>query len=335
MGQRAKGFENLMEHFRENNYTNDSISPELIHRAREFTITLSQVPLELNVKEVTLESPYRGNPFPISYSVIFRKNLITLFEPGKFVCHQLNGLERNLSLEDNLNSKQFLYAWIIGEELVAKSETDYFYFTDNNTWEVYSESVPLSSIDTPGVNRAKLFEDEKYIVYSGCHGEFGGEIFFYNKQTKETHQTVATCANSVLKNEDASYSVLYNLGHLYGSAGMKVIDNPDLLGGGKGARTHFYFSEIQIFSSFILEEKTFYMVHWRDATFLATIQSDTISIVNPLFDDGLYTHNPITSVYEDDFTLMNLDFYLKGKEREVACIVINGRDLTKITWQEK
>jgi hypothetical protein len=333
IGQTDKEFEQLIEHFKKNNYTHDTISSTSIHNGKSFTINLSKTPLDLNIKELTIENPYEGNPFPLSYSVIYRDNLFTLFEPGKFVCHDLSTYKRNLDLEKILNTKKFFYAWIIGDKLVAKSGLDYFYFTDDNSWEKYSKPVPLSNKNIPFESKPKLFEDEKYIVYMMCKGEWGGTIFFYNKSTGKTYETGATCANSVIK-KDEKYYVLSHLGHMSGTADIQIIENPESLSASRNSKTLFDYYNIQIFSSFELDETTYYMVNWRDATFLATIKNDTISIVNPLFNNDLYTHDPITQSYGDNLTLMNLDFYGKGKEREVSCIIIRGNDLAKINWKE-
>ena len=77
------------------------------------------------------------------------------------------------------------------------------------------------------------------------------------------------------------------------------------------------------------------MVFWRGATFLATFKNSCFSIVDPLFNGELYTHNPITTYYDDEITLINLDFYGKGKYREVSCVLIQGSRLTKIDWEIK
>jgi hypothetical protein len=95
----------------------------------------------------------------------------------------------------------------------------------------------------------------------------------------------------------------------------------------------FDWREILIFSSFAYQENTIYTVNWRDRTFLAEIENDVIKIINPLFNNDLYTHNPITAVY-DNTILMNLDFWGTGREREVSCIVIKGGQLIKLDWNE-
>ena len=59
----------------------------------------------------------------------------------------------------------------------------------------------------------------------------------------------------------------------------------------------------------------------------------SIKIVNPLFYNDLYTHNPITIKYEK-YTLMNLDNYGIGLNRKISVLLIEGNKITKIDWNE-
>ena len=77
------------------------------------------------------------------------------------------------------------------------------------------------------------------------------------------------------------------------------------------------------------------MVNWQDRTFLSEIRKKDIIIVDPLFNSDLYTHDPITTQYENGVILMNLDFYGLGREREVSMIIIKDKEITKIDWNNK
>ena len=45
--------------------------------------------------------------FPKSFSTIYKDNLISLFDNGKFVCHNLKENSRNEELENNLNTQRY------------------------------------------------------------------------------------------------------------------------------------------------------------------------------------------------------------------------------------
>jgi hypothetical protein len=153
---------------------------------------------------------------------------------------------------------------------------------------------------------------------------------------------------------------LSHLGHGFGSSDLKLICDPSKLLNLKKYKTKqinmstiarmeaigyadstkhaikiFDFYGIQLFSSFVWNNKTLYMVHWQERTFIAEIYDNNILIVDPLFNSDLYTHDPITKRYESGDTLINMDHYGTGGEREVSMLLIKGREITKIDWNEK
>jgi hypothetical protein len=312
----------------------EKVTIEGISSDEHFFVDTSENLINLNINEIKLENPYGRSSFPLVFSLVYQNHLISLFEEGKFTCHNLDDFERNRQLENKLNSRNCFYAWIIQNQLVVKSGLEYYYLEEDSNWTSYSKPFPLFSKNIPMLGGGKLFEDEDYIIYKECHGEWGGTIFFYSKTSMNTYKTSATCANSVIK-KDGKYYILSHLGHMSGSASVQIITNPENLKTPIGTEELFSYFNIQIFSSFNISDSTFYMVHLNDETFLASIKNDTISIVHPLFNNDLYTHDPITTSYGDNLTLMNLDFYGIGQKREVSCIVIKDNNLTKINWKEK
>jgi hypothetical protein len=254
-------------------------------------------------------------------------------------------MSRDTAFEKKINTRKFKYHWLIDDKLVGISGDRYYIFDMENGWIKYHLSLPIK--DQP-----ILFDDESYMCFRDCHGEWGGTIYFFDKATHKIHYTEATCANSVLKNSNG-YLVLSHLGHMFGFTQLKKISNPAKLptvetrdinktvnGEALGytdksntAQTILDYFEILIFSSFILDNKMIYVVNWRDSTFLAEIENDVIKIINPLFNNDLYTHDPITRSY-GEITLMNLDFWGIGQEREVSGIIIQGKTLIKYDWNQ-
>jgi len=219
------------------------------------------------------------------------------------------------------------------------------YVWNGSNWIKSKDSFPLK-------NQPKLFEDDEFIVYRDCHGEFGGTVYFYEKLTTKTFFTESTCANSVIKSKNG-YEVLAKLGHGNGFSEIKMINDPRKLTLAKeteinttvkGAALGYTdksnafekkldFYGVQIFSSFIWKNKELFIVHLADLTFIAEIKNNKIEIVNPLFFSDLYTHCPITSKY-GEYTLMNLDHYGTGLEREISVLIIKGNKITKLDWNE-
>ena len=343
-------FSKIIEHFEKYaKYSEDTIVLPLLHKSKEYRIEISDTPILFDIKEIVLKNPFdkpndRYYKYPISFSVIYQNRLISLFEQGEFVCHTIPSMKRDIEFEKVINTKKFEYHWIIGEKLVGRVKDKYYFLNSEYKWTKYDRFIPLK-------NQPKLFEDNNYISFCDCHGEWGGTVYFYNKLTEKIYFTEATCANSIIKENE--YLVLSHLGHMFGSSELKSIGFPDKLSQtdidkvnttykgealgytDKSAKSKIVFDYygIQIFSSFPYQERTIYMVHWKNRTFLAEIENNVIKIINPLFNSGLYTHAPITTTY-NDIVLMNLDFYGIAREREVSCIIIKDGQLIKLDWNE-
>jgi hypothetical protein len=322
--------------YRDSTYVADGESRKL-----QYVLRVADQPLGLTyrIKQVL------GHGYPVSYSVIFHNCLVALFKNGKFKCYRLPNLAADEQLEQQLNNRIWQRHWLIGSQLVAQSENGYYVFDlSTQTWQPYNQPVPFGK-------QPKLYEDVRYLVYADCQGEFGGNAYFYNKQTRETHRVGATCANSVWQ-EKGQYRLLASLGHGMGGAGASIIVDPEILPLIAAKRTIavglpeagtamknilplFDFSGLQLFGALRYQHQTLYLMHWRSTTFLASIAGQQITIVDPLFTNNLYTHNPVTTSYGAELALTNLDFYGLGGSNEVATLVWQGQQITKIEWGEQ
>ena len=343
-------FSQLLNHLEQNKYYRlntkpDTIRLPLIHSDKDYKIELSDNPVAFDIEAIVLQNPV-DDKFPISFSVIYQDRLVSLFEPGVFVCHSITSLGRDIEFENKINTREFKYHWLVEDNLVGFSDDRYYIFEPDNGWSEYDLPLPIKE-------QPVLFDDDSYICFRDCFGEWGGTIYFYDKRTRKIHYTEATCANSVLKDNN-NYFVLSHLGHMVGITKLKEIADPaelpvadpesinktvdeQALGytdKSKASQVIFDYHGIQIFSSFIYDRRTVYMVYWRDATFLAEIEGDRIKIVNPLFNGGLYTHDPVTRSYGDAI-LMNLDFYGIGRYREISGIIIQNNKLIKFDWNQR
>ena len=93
----------------------------VIHKGEDFNIILSESSLEFKEKEIVFENPNQNNSFPLSFSVIFKENIVSLFEPGTFVCHKLSDFSRNEELEWIIRSMLTPFMVIISNSLVLVS----------------------------------------------------------------------------------------------------------------------------------------------------------------------------------------------------------------------
>jgi len=321
-----------------------------VNKENTFTVEISDDPIIFKVKEIVLENPY-GNDFPVSYSVIYKDRLISLFEQGHFVCHSIPSMQRDLSFEEKINTKEFQYHWIINNKLVGFSEGQYYYLDSNDKWLKYKEEFPL--IDQP-----KLFEDDSYIAFCDCEGEWGGTVYFYNKATQRIFFTEATCATTVYKKE-GKYYILSELAHIMGRSALKEIANPDQLtpisldeirkhprgkevnaigysDKSNASRNVFNLYEIGLVSTFNYEGRTIYLtdLYRLDRMFLAEIDNNTVKIVNPLFNSSIVAHYPVTTLYPNGI-LINMAYYRIGRYREVTCMIIKDDQIIKLNWNKQ
>ncbi len=347
-----KPFRQLIQHYKTyfmgDVYWSNQVKPPRIYQpdtntTKEFKIMLSDSALALHKEELVIRVPYKNNPYPVSYSVIYENRLVSLFEPGQFVCLSVDKLNRDINYEKKLNTKQFDYHWVLGGRLVALSKGAYYWFDTKAGWHLYAEPVPFGK-------QPKFYEDDRYVAYSTCQGEFGGTLYFYDKQTRLTHFSPYVCARSVIRKSDGYY-VLASLGHGVGSADLSLIKNPSALPILK--RTNKYgmpeadstqlagtvkptvlFDKwaIEFFAGFMLNGEVTYIVNWFHRTFLAQVFEDTIFIRDPLGDDNLNIHEPVTTSYGPNLTLINVNLYGVGHEREISCLLFRKNQLIKIDW---
>ncbi|MCB2377038.1 hypothetical protein LGH70_05560 [Hymenobacter sp. BT635] len=313
-----------------------SYSYQKIH----YTIRLAPKALGLPKSQVVLANPFGPERFPLSFSVLYQGHLLTLFRPGYFACYTTDSLRRNQALERRLNTRRFRYHWLINDQLIGLSGTRYFVFSPTGRWEPLRQPLPLS-------RQPKLFEDKRYLAWMTCNGEWGGEVYFYDKQRRIYYLARATCPNSIIKH-NGSYFVLSSLGHMLGSCDWQQIDDPTRLTRWQGptrpqdrdftndrenairsGKTLFDYQQMEMLSAFVLNGEPMFMVNWRGSTLLATWQNDVFTIVDPLFNDGLYTHTPVTTTYGPGRVLMNIN---AGDNVESACILLADRQLVKINW---
>ncbi len=333
---------------------NDSVSISSLYKTDQFNVSISKNPITFDTNHLVIKNPYYTEDFddyddnfinyPVSFSVICDKRLISLFRNGKFVCHNLDNLQRDLDFEKQLNTKRFQYHWIIDNKLAAISGGN-IYVWSSGRWTRLKTKFPLKK-------QPKLFEDDEFVVFRDCHGEWGGTVYFFDKTSGEIYFTESTCVNSVLK-RDGKYLVLSHLGHGSGSSELKSIESPRKLTKAKKSeineakdgqalgytdKSEAYqkvldFYGIQIFSTFKYDERQLHIIHLNDLTFLAEIRGTEIEIVHPLFDNDIYTHDPVTTKY-GSYTLMNLDFYGTALDKEVSVIIIDQNEIIKADWNE-
>lgn len=93
------------------------------------------------------------------------------------------------------------------------------------------------------------------------------------------------------------------------------------------------FYGIQLFSTFKIGDRRVFLTHFNERTFLTKINGKEVEIVNPLFNNDKYTHDPITRKY-GEYTLISMDHYGTARDREISIMIIKNDKITLIDWNE-
>ena len=186
------------------------------------------------------------------YSIFLDNYLIVLNKRDSFYAFNTNRFERDSVFENKLNIKGFKRAFTAFDDLYGIDENNQAFRYERRTAEwIESDDLPFS-------NSTPIYENDKYICYSICHGEFGGYVFFYNKQTKRTTFVRATCAVSLIEQQSGGFYIASSLSHMVNSSYIKNIEDPDLLSKVPDTSRHFdnYWDKISLYDSIILADTT-------------------------------------------------------------------------------
>ena len=364
-------FDTIIHHFQErkgwnylgNGIIDSIITPERLYRTEDFSISISNNPLNVDTVYSIIENPFYKDysdsfddkehlNFPVSYSVIFEGRLVSLFRNGKFVCYQLSSLQRDFEFEKKLNRHRFNYHWIVDGTLGAMSGKT-LYMWNGSKWKKAKSNFPLK-------DRPKLYEDDDFVVYSDCYGEWGGTVYFFDKANGKTYFTSSSCANSVIKS-DKGYLVFAELNHMLARSDVKAIQDPrkltqareadifqrikgDALGYQDSSNAHKTVLEywgITISSTFKYGDRQLSMVNLNEMTFLVELVDTSFQIVHPMFNRKFFAHDPVGSSY-GNYALSNrgrqFSFFRKklryARIYEVSVIILDKYRIIKLDWNE-
>ncbi len=187
-GDASADFADLRQRFKKMGMGDTLLPPPVVYRDSGFSakggrrslryeICVASKPLGLHHRIVQL--PEQG--YPVSYSVLYQGHLVAVFKNGKFGCFWLADFTHDEQLEHQLNTRLWQKHWLIDQQLIALAGKQYYLFDQvAHAWQPYRRKVPFGK-------RSKLYEDERYLAYDDCRGEFGGTVYFFNKATQQTH----------------------------------------------------------------------------------------------------------------------------------------------------
>jgi len=181
------------------------------------SIELPNITLKASIVNTDLKNLVRP------YTMVFDNHLIVLNKRDSFYSFKLANLERDLKYENQLNVHNLKRAFVISDTLFGLDSTQQVYYltNDKGSWLKYS-------CDLPFFNSKPIYENDRYLCYSICHGEYGGILFFLNKLDRKITFCLATCVVSLMEHKNSFY-VVSSLAHMDGYSEIMKVENPDNL----------------------------------------------------------------------------------------------------------
>lgn len=172
-------------------------------------------PVEPETRKLRLEE------IPVS----FKLDHVVYFE-NHFICY--NAEQGFLCLNDSLevdSSYTRSIPFIDLTFLTAQKDSLFGYNLKDSAYFILEENQWMRAPSDFTSWWHVLYEDDNYIVSSCCAGEFGGSVYFQNRETDSMFTTPATCANTVFKYGD-QYILTNSLGHSSGFTSIVSISEP-------------------------------------------------------------------------------------------------------------
>ena len=181
---------------------------------------------------------------------------------------------------------------------------------------IVTDSIQIKTINDFTKQDSAFFEDEKYVVRKTCSGEWGGSVWFKNKNSGIEYSCSATCP-VVINKIDGKYIVSATLAHLSGSSEIIEIENPDSMGifimpkprTKKGKTIYRYVGDdesrstkgtemlldsigVQTLASFPYNGKLYHVITDFSKTFLTQIENERFVTIDTISNVSIWTYGP-------------------------------------------
>ena len=303
---------------------NKNSTGDCIEYIDSLKINLENTTLRVALIDLVQESNVRP------YSIFFDNHLIVLNKKNSFYAFHLDCLVRDTIYEQKLNTKEFKKAFTaLGNLYRIDAINQAFKYEDKTAKWIKSNNLPL-------FNSTPIYENDKYICYTVCHGEFGGYVFFYNKYTEKITFVPATCAVSLIEQQSGGFYIVSNLSHMIGRSYIKSIENPDFLFKMPDSLNYYdnYWDEISLYRSIMSADNTIRDNQIRDI-FLIDENGDYIQKPQYVFE---IWEKLITAGFKikdenyyitENYGVLNGSFYIKTDLTKLyndSLVIINTAD---------
>lgn len=153
---------------------------------------------------------------PISVTVLYKNSFYCLRSDNQIFV--INSRTNNIDSSYNDNSKgiSLLNIYLRNDTLIGLNRKNSYYLdTAAHKWVFLKKGIYI----------APIYEDERFVLTSTCSGEWGGSLYFRDKNTNQLYECQCTCAVNVQKN-NGNYLVTASLAHMSGFANIFEIEDP-------------------------------------------------------------------------------------------------------------
>jgi hypothetical protein len=311
----------------------------------EPVVRLNRESQQRQKRQILLAVPPGSHGYPVGPTLVFNDHLIALFSSGRFGCYRLADFSRNPMLEAQLNTRHWDYKWLIDGTVVAQAGRQQWQLAPDGNWHSYNQPLPMGL-------RPLLLDDQKYLVYGSCMGEFGGQVLFFDKAAGTTHVAAATCPAAVWPSATGGYAISTSLAHMAGSSELRYVANVQALPTFRQAGKKWEALPAQLpvpdtahkvpgfsYVGVLLQKagtwhgQPQYLFRAPGATVLAVPQGDTLLITDPLFQKSLPARG-LTQTY-GQHEIISFTDPTAWRASETAAILLQGSEVILLEWHKE
>src|ERR1700754_5019631 len=148
----------------------------------KYLIILSLILFNLDVKSQSLFTKEYHNyaiDTTLKVTVLYKDKFYCLKSNHKILVINAKTNTIDSSYKDKSSSIDLVNLQIRKDTLLGQSRFDTYFLNSNNTWVHLQKGY-----SRPGY----FYEDEKFVVISTCSGEWGGSLYFKDKNTNKIYE---------------------------------------------------------------------------------------------------------------------------------------------------
>jgi len=273
----------------------------------DLTIEITVDTFHFNVKSNIDKVVLSGNDYITIFKETRLKAKPDFKKEAMFLFNQKGKMYREISLPWNVKRLR-LY------RLEVANDSLFFLREDGLKSSNFKMSLNDFQFEELEIENRSLLVDEKYEIYASCNGEWGGTIFFKDKNSDAVYEGSSTCVDIINKINDEYYITNY-MPHMHGFASVLRISDPKKMKKSSNINalmnrtieeqiSHSSWDGMEVLmdtlgfriqESFVLKEKLLHLYFDESGTFIGEVKNDSV-VPKYKFDFTFYPeHHQVTA----------------------------------------